>query len=124
MNTPLIYYITSLGVGLAVIAVAAGILRKHGRAALLQAYRGQTAIAGTIMPFLVAGFCLLNTGCLLFLLNTEGVPATDAQALQYFGTRTGCVLLGVAFTLYANLMYINQTRRDQLYAPMPTVVQP
>lgn len=87
-------------------------LFRHGRAFLVDAFRGNEVIADSVNHLLVVGFYLVNLGYVSLSLRTTTSPTTLALSLELLSRKIGWVLLVLGFMHFMNILVISKLRRS------------
>jgi len=104
-------YITYLVISLAVTIWVAHTLHKNGRVFLVDAFRGNEALADSVNHLLVVGFYLINLGYVALALkateNLEGLR----PAIEVVSDKIGVVLLVLGGMHFFNLFVFSRMRK-------------
>jgi hypothetical protein len=115
-------YAVYLVISLAVTVWVARTLHKNGRVFLVQAFRGNTELAGSVNHLLVVGFYLINVGYVSQALTTTRTVDTVRDSIELVSAKTGTILLVLGVMHFFNLYVFNRLRRHgQDYVDAPPV---
>ena len=116
--THAIYLTLSLG---ATIWVART-LHQHGRLFLVDAMKGNAALADGVNQLLVVGFYLLNIGYVFNQTNDSRVPESVGEMMGLLGSRLGNILMVLGVMHFFNLFIFNRLRvRGSMHRAPPPV---
>ena len=87
-------YVAYLLISVAVTIWVARTLHKNGRAFLVDAFRGQDALADSVNHLLVVGFYLVNLGWIVMTLRTYQSLDTARSAVELLRDKVGAGDLG------------------------------
>ena len=104
-------YAVYLLISLAVTIWVAKTLHKNGRVFLVEAFRGNTELAGSVNHLLVVGFYLINVGYVSQALTTERTVDTVRAAIELVSGKIGTILLVLGLMHFFNLYVFNRLRR-------------
>src|SRR6266699_1618766 len=114
-------YITYLVISLAVTIWVAHTLHKNGRVFLVDAFRGNEALADSVNHLLVVGFYLINLGYVALALkateNLEGLR----QAIEVVSDKIGVVLLVLGGMHFFNLFVFSRMRKRARISAYPNL---
>ena len=114
MNITVLCYLVYLLASVALTVWVARTLHRNGRIFLVQAFRGNEAMADAVNHLLVVGFYLINIGFIAFALR-YGTKPTDAQeAFEFVSTKLGVVLLVLGAMHFFNMFNFDKMRRKGL----------
>ncbi len=114
MNTTVTCYVIYLFVSVALTAWVARTLHRNGRLFLVQAFRGNDAMADAVNHLLVVGFYLINIGFISFALRYGDKPQTAQEAFEFISTKLGIVLLVLGAMHFFNMFNFDKMRRKGL----------
>jgi hypothetical protein len=115
-------YLVYLAISLTVTVWVARTLYKNGRVFLVDAFRGNTELAGSVNHLLVVGFYLINVGYISHALTTEGTVNTLRDSIELISTKIGTIFLVLGVMHFFNLYVFNRLRRrGQEYLEGPPV---
>src|ERR1700728_3705421 len=86
-------YVIYLLMSLAVTIWVARTLHQNGRVFLVDAFHGNTELAGSVNHLLVVGFYLINLGYIALALSTTSPMSTLRQVIELESVKIGVVLL-------------------------------
>jgi hypothetical protein len=119
MTTLFVTYLVYLGLSIALTIWVAHTLHKNGRIFLVDAFRGNEALADSVNHLLVVGFYLVNLGYIsLYLKLGYDVPSPEV-AVEALSKKLGCVLLVLGGMHFFNLFVFNRMRSR---ADVPSLV--
>ena len=126
MNTTVLCYVIYLLVSVALTVWVARTLHRNGRIFLVQAFRGNEAMADAVNHLLVVGFYLINIGFIAFALRYGDKPVDAQGAFEFVSTKLGVVLLVLGAMHFFNMFNFDKMRRKGLRpdAPAPAVATP
>src|SRR6185295_32085 len=104
-------YLAYLAISLAVTVWVARTLYKNGRVFLVDAFRGNTELAGSVNHLLVVGFYLINVGYVSHALTTDRTVNTLRDSIELVSSKIGTILLVLGFMHFFNLYVFNRLRR-------------
>ena len=97
-------------------------LHKHGRLFLVDAMKGNTALADGVNQLLAVGFYLLNIGYVLNQMNDARIPESLGEMMAVLGSRLGNILMVLGAMHFFNLFLFNRLRvRGALHRAPPPV---
>lgn len=98
---PLTAYLVYLTLSVVLIFLVAGNLRRRGRVILLDAFRGNEAVADSINHLRLIGFYLISIGYVTVALPWGKEPDDLVDATEFLSWKLGVVLLllGVMHTI-------------------------
>lgn len=116
--TYLIYLVVSIGLTVWV----ARTLHRNGRIFLVDAFAGNEKLADSVNHLLVVGFYLINIGYVTLALKEDKKPEDAVQAIEFFSTKIGFVLVALGVMHFLNLyVFSRMRRRGQLHLAPPPV---
>lgn len=104
-------YIVYLVVSIILTVWVAQTLFKHGRQFLVDAFHGNEALADSVNHLLVVGFYLINAGYVTLALKYGDKPTKFVQAIEFFSTKIGLVLLVLGAMHFFNLYVFSTLRK-------------
>lgn len=104
-------YIIYLVVSVFLTIWVAHTLHKRGRIFLIEAFRGNEAVADSVNHLLVVGFYLINIGYVTLALKYGDKPATMQQAIEFLSTKVGLVLVVLGGMHFFNIFNFAKMRR-------------
>ncbi len=123
MNIAVIYS-SYLLISIAMTVWVARTLHRNGRLFLVDAFRGNEALADAVNHLLVVGFYLVNLGYILLALKTTDPLWTTREIIETESFKIGVVvlILGVMHTF--NILIFARMRRRSTEAERPHPVLP
>jgi len=123
--TPIVWtYFAYLTISVLLTIWVAHTLHKNGRIFLIDAFRGNEALADSVNHLLVVGFYLINIGYVTLALK-EGAPPLDLrEVLEMISHKVGVVLLVLGGMHFFNLFIFSKMRRRALLHSLPPPVPP
>jgi len=106
----LVYVLISLGVTIWV----ARTLYKNGRVFLVDAFRGNTELAGSVNHLLVVGFYLINLGYVSQALTTHQNVDSLRGSIELVSSKIGTIFLVLGAMHFFNLYVFSRLRRRGL----------
>lgn len=103
-------YMVYLAISLAVTVWVARTLYKNGRVFLVDAFRGNSELAGSVNHLLVVGFYLINVGYVTQALSTDKNIVNLRGAIELVSTKIGTILLVLGAMHFFNLYVFNHLR--------------
>ncbi|GMV78938.1 MAG: hypothetical protein AMXMBFR7_01220 [Planctomycetota bacterium] len=113
-----------LAVSLGVTIWVAHTLHKSGRVFLVDSFLGNEALADSVNHLLVVGFYLINIGYVTLALKYGDKPNDLQQAVEFFSTKIGLVLLVLGVMHFFNMFVFARMRRRGLLHRQPPPVAP
>src|SRR4051812_6758346 len=98
-------YIIYLCIALITVLGAGRILYRNGRFFLVEVFHSES-IAVNINRVLYAGYCLVNSGCAFYHLNTCSTLDTAQQLIEFIAFSSGRLYLIIGFMHFFNLVLI------------------
>jgi hypothetical protein len=114
MNITVVCYVLYLLISVALTVWVARTLHRNGRIFLVQAFRGNEAMADAVNHLLVVGFYLVNIGFIAFALRFGAKPADAQGAFEFVSTKLGVVLLVLGAMHFFNMFNFDKMRRKGL----------
>ncbi len=111
MNTILLAYAAYAAVSIAMTVWVARTLYRNGRIFLVDAFGGNTEMAGSVNHLLVVGFYLINLGFILLFLKIGTHPDTVVEGVEYLASKLGVVMLVLGAMHFFNMINFNNMRR-------------
>jgi hypothetical protein len=111
-------------VSIALTVWVARTLHKNGRVFLVDAFRGNEALADSVNHLLVVGFYLINIGYVALALKHGTKPDDVQTAIEFFSTKVGWVLMVLGVMHFFNLFVFSRMRRRALLSNAPPPVLP
>jgi len=118
-------YLAYLLISVAVTIWVARTLHKNGRAFLVDAFRGQDALADSVNHLLVVGFYLVNLGWIVMTLRTYQSLDTARSAVELLSDKVGTVLFVLGIMHFFNVFLFSRFRRralDRLSSAVPPIL--
>ena len=113
-------YVTYLILSLAVTIWVAHTLHKNGRIFLVDTFKGNAELAGSVNHLLVVGFYLINVGYVALALRATEAVTELRQAFEMVRDKIGVVLLVLGAMHFFNLFVFSRIRkRARTAAPPP-----
>lgn len=106
-----ISYAVYLTISLAVTIWVARTLHRNGRVFLIDAFHGNTDLAGSVNHLLVVGFYLVNIGYVTLAMRTGATPGSAREAIELVCDKIGLVLLVLGLMHFFNLGVFTQLRK-------------
>jgi hypothetical protein len=88
-------------------------LHRSGRVFLIDAFRGNAALADSVNQLLVVGFYLINVGYIALALKTADPLANFRGVIELESTKIGVVLLILGAMHFFNMFILAKMRRHQ-----------
>jgi hypothetical protein len=114
MNYTVQAYLIYLPVAVAMTIWVARTLHHNGRVFLVQAFRGNEAMADSVNHLLVVGFYLINIGFITMALRYGDKPVDLQGMIEFLSTKLGVVLLVLGAMHFFNLFNFDKMRRKGL----------
>lgn len=114
MNITVTCYLAYLLISVALTVWVARTLHRNGRIFLVQAFRGNEAMADAVNHLLVVGFYLINIGFIAFALRYGLKPSNAQEAFEFVSTKLGVVLLVLGAMHFFNMFNFDKMRRKGL----------
>ncbi len=111
MNITVLCYLIYLVISVTLTVWVARTLHRNGRIFLVQAFRGNEAMADAVNHLLVVGFYLINVGFIVLALRYGAKPATAQEAFEFVSTKLGVVLLVLGAMHFFNMFNFDKMRR-------------
>ncbi len=109
---------------LAVTIWVARTLHHNGRVFLVDTFKGNEELADSVNHLLVVGFYLINIGYVTLALKYGDKPDSLQEAIEFFSTKIGLVLLVLGAMHFFNLYVFSKMRRRAMLHYMPPPVEP
>ena len=122
-------YIAYLVVSVGLTIWVARTLHRNGRIFLIEAFRGNEAMADAVNHLLVVGFYLINIGYVTLALKYGDKPNSLQDAIEFFSTKIGLVLVVLGVMHFFNMFNFDKMRhkgrapRAEL-TPVPQTASP
>lgn len=117
-------YVFYLCVSVGLTVWVARTLFKNGRIFLVDAFLGNEKLADSVNHLLVVGFYLVNIGYVTLALKYGDKPAGFQEAIEFFSTKIGLVLVILGGMHFMNLYVFSSLRKRAMLANEPPPVQP
>ena len=117
-------YVVYLVASVSLTVWVAHTLHKNGRIFLVDSFLGNEKLADSVNHLLVVGFYLINIGYVTLALKYGEKPRSLAEAIEFFSTKIGLVLLVLGVMHFFNLYVFSQMRRRALLRNAPPPVPP
>ena len=117
-------YVGYLALSITVTIWVARTLYRNGRAFLVEAFQGQTALADSVNHLLVVGFYLINLGWIVMTLRTHQQLDTARSAIELLSDKVGTVLLVLGLMHFFNLYVFSRMRKRAMLRHEPPPVLP
>lgn len=114
-------YAVYLAISLVVTIWVAHTLHQNGRVFLVDAFRGNEALADSVNHLLVVGFYLINLGYVALYLRASGSVDSVRQAIEVVSDKIGIVLLVLGVMHFFNLFVFSRLRKRSGLAPSPAM---
>lgn len=101
--TPLWTYLAYLTASVVLTVWVARTLHKNGRVFLVDAFHGREVLADSVNHLLVVGFYLINIGFVTLALKEKIKPTGAVEAVEFFSTKIGYVLLVLGAMHFFNM---------------------
>jgi len=119
MNATILAYLLYLPAAIGLTAWVARTLHRNGRVFLVQAFRGNEAMADSVNHLLVVGFYLINLGFIATALRSGVKPQNAQELIEFLSLKLGVVLLVLGVLHFFNLFNFDRMRRKGLRADPP-----
>src|SRR5688572_31375310 len=103
-------YLVYLAISLSVTVWVARTLYKNGRVFLVDAFQGNTELAGSVNHLLVVGFYLINVGYVTQALATDRNVTDLRGAIELVSSKVGTILLVLGVMHFFNVYVFNRLR--------------
>jgi hypothetical protein len=124
MNHTVYSYLAYLAASVGLTMWVAHTLHKNGRIFLVDSFGGNEKLADSVNHLLVVGFYLINVGYVSLALRYGEKPHDTVQAIEFFSTKIGIVLLVLGAMHFFNMYVFTRMRRRALLRHEPPPVQP
>jgi hypothetical protein len=104
-------YIIYLTVSVILTIWVARTLHRRGRIFLVDAFRGNEAVADSVNHLLVVGFYLINIGYVTLALKYGDRPHNTQEAIEVLSTKIGLVLVVLGAMHFFNIFNYAKMRR-------------
>lgn len=117
-------YVAYLLISIPLTVAVGRTLYTHGQAFLVDAFGGDSDLAGSVNHLLVVGFYLINCGWVTRSMSTSEILIHAHEGLEFLASRVGAVLLILGVMHFFNLFVLNRFRRRGLESKAPPPVLP
>ena len=124
MNYAVLAYLIYLPASIFLTIWVARTLHRNGRVFLVQAFRGNEAMADSVNHLLVVGFYLINLGFISFALRYGPKPKDLQETLEFLSMKLGVVLLVLGGMHFFNMFNFDKMRRKGARPEAPVAVPP
>ena len=104
-------YLVYLVISISVTIWVARTLYKNGRIFLVDAFHGDTDLAGSVNHLLVVGFYLINLGYVTYALTTDRTVNNLRSAIELVSTKVGTILIVLGVMHFFNIYVFNRLRQ-------------
>jgi hypothetical protein len=111
MTTVVWTYIAYVVVSIGLTIWVARTLHRNGRVFLVEAFHGNESMADSVNHLLVVGFYLINVGFIALALKYGVKPTNPEEAIEFFATKIGLVLLVLGAMHFFNMFNFDKMRR-------------
>ena len=101
----LIAYLIYLSVALTTVLLVGRPLFRNGRFFLIEIFESEQT-ADQINRLLYVGYCLVNTGCAFFHLNSLATLNSSQQLIEYIASSCGELYLIIGIMHFLNLLIV------------------
>jgi hypothetical protein len=105
-----ISYAAYLAIGLALTVWVGRTLRRNGRVFLMDAFQGNTELAGSVNRLLLFGFYLINVGYVTWTMSTYPNPENEFAAIEKLKDKVGGALMVLGITYFVVLLAFRRLR--------------
>jgi hypothetical protein len=109
-------YFSYLVISIALTIWVARALHNGGRLFLIDAFRGNEALADSVNGLLVVGFYLINIGYIALALKTQAPLRSLREAIELESGKLGVVLLILGGMHFFNILVLAKMRRNSARA--------
>jgi len=124
MNTTALAYLIYLTASVCLTVWVARTLHRNGHIFLVQAFRGNEAMASSVNHLLVVGFYLINLGFITLALRYGEKPGTLQGMIEFLSTKLGLVMLVLGGMHFFNMFNFDKMRRKGLRPETPAGTLP
>jgi|ERR1700677_5120618 hypothetical protein len=103
-------YFSYLVISIALTVWVARTLHRNGRVFLVDAFRGNEALADSVNQLLVVGFYLINVGYIALALKTTDPLSNFRQVIELESVKIGVVLLILGAMHFFNILVFAKMR--------------
>ena len=104
-------YVLYLIVSVALTVWVGQTLYKRGRIFVVDAFRGNEAVADSVNHLLVVGFYLINVGYVTLALKYGDKPRSMQEMIEFLSTKVGLVLVILGVMHFFNVFNFAKMRR-------------
>ena len=123
--TPIIWtYIIYIALSIPLTVWVAQTLHKNGRVFLMDSFRRNEQLAGSVNHLLVVGFYLINIGYVALALKEGIAPADLRGVFETISRKIGVVMLVLGAMHFFNIFVFSKMRRRALLQSAPPPVPP
>ncbi len=116
-------YVLYLTVSVMLTVWVARTLHRNGRVFLVDVFRKED-LADSVNHLLVVGFYLINIGYVTLALKYGTKPTNFKEAIEFFSTKIGLVLLVLGAMHFFNLAVFARMRKRAMLRHAPPPVRP
>ena len=128
MDYRVIEYLLYLPISVVLTVWVARTLFHHGQRFLVDVFRGNTGLAGSVNHLLVVGFYLINLGYVSLQLKLDTAPTSAAELIEALAGKVGLVLIVLGLLHFGNLYLFaklrERARRPRQARPAPAPAAP
>lgn len=124
MNYTVWAYMAYLAASVGLTIWVAQTLHKNGRIFLVDSFGGHEQLADSVNHLLVVGFYLINVGYVSLALKYGTKPRDTVEAIEFFSTKIGFVLLVLGAMHFLNMYIFTRMRRRAMLRHEPPPVEP
>ncbi len=106
-----ISYLAYITIAIAMTVWVARTLSKNGEVFLIDCFGHDAVLAKSTNHLLVVGFCLVNFGFILLMVNWGSEPQTLVEAIRFVATKVGLAVLVLGCWHFFNMQMIAQYGR-------------
>ena len=123
--TPIVWtYIVYIALSIPLTIWVAHTLYKNGRVFLIDSFRGNERLAGSVNHLLVVGFYLINIGFVALALKERIAPSDVREVLETISRKIGVVMLVLGVMHFFNILVFSKMRRRALLQAVPPPIPP
>jgi hypothetical protein len=123
--TPIVWtYIVYIALSIPLTIWVAHTLHKNGRVFLIDSFRGNERLAGSVNHLLVVGFYLINIGYVALALKERIAPTDAREVLETVSRKIGVVMLVLGAMHFFNILVFSKMRRRALLQAVPPPIPP
>ncbi len=117
-------YIIYIALSIPLTIWVAQTLHKNGRVFLIDSFRGNERLAGSVNHLLVVGFYLINIGFVALALKERIAPSDVREVLETISRKIGVVMLVLGVMHFFNILVFSKMRRRALLQAVPPPIPP